>query len=439
MAAAGPLLPSADPFYTYSGSLPLAQIAPGTILKTRTVSVGESDGLTPLSLPTPVSASQVLYRTTGELGQPSVDVATIVHPLPLRADKIVSWQMAYDGLGGECDPSYAMQGGTWTTATNATEEAPVLALAAAGYTVVVPDYEGTDNQWLAGQEEGYGTLDAIRATEALLKLAPATTPVGMLGYSGGSDPTDFAAELASTYAPELDIVGAAFGGIPVDLAHTLSYISDSASWSYLMPAALEGVSRAFGLDLTRYLSPFGEKLVSEDEGECINMFATPAPFTYAQLFKPAYQQTSSVPSLAKLFNHLIMGEGGTPKEPLFIANGNSDGTGDGVMIATDVETLARTYCQSGVSVEFHEYPGLDHGETIPVFFAGALEFITERLDGITVENGCGSIPLGSSLAPIPIPPPSTPRHHTARRAAPPRRHHASDNRRSRAPDRERAT
>ena len=38
--------------------------------------------------------------------------------------------------------------------------------------------------WMAGRESGYNTLDAIRATESYLRV-PATTKVGLSGYSGG--------------------------------------------------------------------------------------------------------------------------------------------------------------------------------------------------------------------------------------------------------------
>ncbi len=51
-----------------------------------------------------------------------------------------------------------------------------------------------------------------------------STPVGMVGYSGGSTATEFASELAHTYAPDLDIVGVAEGGIPVDPFHNLTYV-----------------------------------------------------------------------------------------------------------------------------------------------------------------------------------------------------------------------
>ncbi|HMK99445.1 MAG TPA: hypothetical protein VK428_04590 [Acidimicrobiales bacterium] len=36
-AGSGPVLPSQDPFYRYTGSVPLSEIPPGTVLKSRSV------------------------------------------------------------------------------------------------------------------------------------------------------------------------------------------------------------------------------------------------------------------------------------------------------------------------------------------------------------------------------------------------------------------
>src|ERR1700744_4554681 len=54
--AATPVLPSQDPFYTYTGSTPLSQIAPGTVLKERGVSLSIQ------GLSIPLSTEQLLYR-----------------------------------------------------------------------------------------------------------------------------------------------------------------------------------------------------------------------------------------------------------------------------------------------------------------------------------------------------------------------------------------
>ncbi|HTU76054.1 MAG TPA: lipase family protein [Trebonia sp.] len=391
--------PSQDPFYTYTGSTPLSQVAPGTVLKERGVSLS-IDGLT-----VPVSTEQVLYRTTGELGQPTVTVTTIIKPLiSLIGTKIVAYQTAYDALGSECDPSYTLQGGNSSDSTAQEEELAIAAYVLAGFTVTVPDYEGTSLDWGAGQESGYGTLDAIRATEGYLR-ASGSTEVGMVGYSGGAIATEWASELAPSYAPGLHIVGAAAGGVPVDFAHNLTYVNGDDDWSGVIPAVLVSLGRAFGVNITPYLSAYGQQLTSQVSGECIASFASSYPgLTIQQLLLPQYSNPFDVPVLVSILNHLIMGtSGGTPGEPLLLGVGDSDGTGDGIMIDGDVEALAHEYCQRGVPVTYTVYPLLPHADAAVPFEAQALTFLEGQFSGSPAPDGCASIGQGNSLAPLPQP------------------------------------
>jgi hypothetical protein len=410
-AGADPVLPSADPFYTWTGSL--AAVAPGTILRQRTIPHAD------LGTTTPLAATQLLYRTTGEHGQPTVTVTTVIQPLTAAGPtKIVSYQTAYDALGPVCDPSYTLQGGN--SGYDSNEQSLIGGYVAAGYTVVDSDYEGTSLDWGAGQESGYNTLDGVRAAENLLNLRRATTPVGLIGYSGGAIATEFASELAPRYAAGLDIAGVAEGGIPVDFAHNLDYVNGSADWSGVIPAVLVGVGRAFDINLRPYLSAPGVEITRTVSSQCINNFLGSYPgLTIQKLLKPQYANFLRIPIFASIVNHLIMSRTGTPKGPLFIGVGNKDGKGDGVMIAADDEALAHTYCQRGVPVQFNTYSGQDHDNAAVPFEAGAFSFLTARLNGTPVPNGCSSIAGGTSLAPITIPPPPAPTlklHYLGKRA-----------------------
>ncbi len=398
----GPTLPSQDPFYKPPADL--ASLAPGTVIRQRTVNVAEEGDSTP------ISATQVLYRTTGELDQPTATVATIIRPTTAaEVTRVVSYQTAYDALGSQCDPSYTLQGGNPSYSTAEEEEQIILAYVDAGDTVVVPDYEGEKLDWAAGQESGYGTLDGIRAAESSLRLPAASTPVGLVGYSGGSIATDFAAELASKYAPKLDIVGIAEGGVPVDFLHNLSYINGSSDWSGVIPAVLVSLARAFHVSFTKYLSPYGRKVTKQVRDECINSFVGDYPgLTIQKLLKPQYADYLHNRSLVRIADDLIMSRIGTPRAPMFIGVGDADGTGDGVMITDDVEALAHTYCTRGVSVQFNVYEDDDHDEAAVPFEAGAFSFLSDRLSGVAVQNRCSSISRGNSLAPTTVPKNSDP-------------------------------
>src|SRR5207248_1933660 len=84
--------PTQDPFYSYTGSTPLQNIAPGTVLKTRTMPYHF------LGIPVPLSAIQLLFRTTNAVGQPAVSVTSIVHAAGASPTKLVSYQSFYDSL-----------------------------------------------------------------------------------------------------------------------------------------------------------------------------------------------------------------------------------------------------------------------------------------------------------------------------------------------------
>jgi acetyl esterase/lipase len=216
--------------------------------------------------------------------------------------------------------------------------------------------------------------------------------------------TEFASELARVYAPKLDIVGVAEGGIPVDLFHTTRYINGSPSWSSTLPATLVSLSRAFHISLTPYLSAYGRRLTRQVRHQCITSFLGAYPgLTYQKLLKPKDRDIFKIPSFVKYTDHLIMSRTGTPKGPLFIGVGDSDGIGDGVMVTKDDEALAHTYCKRGVSVEFKVYAGADHGQAAVSFETAAPAFLAARLSGTAVPDGCSSIGRGNSLTPLPIP------------------------------------
>ncbi len=408
--------PQTDPFYSYQGSAPLSAIAPGTVLKTRTLDYNVA------GVPLPIRAVQLLYRTTGMTGQPTVNVTSVLEPLfQFGPPHVISYQSFYDSLNPADEPSYAISGGLSFGGLIPDVESLLIAPALlSGFTVVVPDTEGETADFAAGPEYGYDTLDSLRAALA----SPATGlwdthQIGMLGYSGGAIATEWASELAPTYAPDINrlLVGATYGGVLVDPAHNLHYVNGSSLWAGVMPMALIGISRAFHVDLTPYLSTYGQQVFDNLQSASIvqGLFGGYSGLTFAQLTKPQYQTPESIPVYDQLANQLIMGTGCTPTTPLLIdqgANGTLDGTsntqpgigpGDGVMIAGDVRSLAREYCARGVPVQYNQFDSLDHILTAVAWVVQAYTWLLGRFAGFPAPSDCGSIAPGNSLAPIPVP------------------------------------
>jgi hypothetical protein len=396
--------PSSDPFYNYSGKL--AGLAPGTVLKSRKVEIT-------LLAPTLISATQLLFRTTNELGKPALAVTTVIQPPTGSAvPRILSWQTFYDSLGSQCEPSYELQGGAGNYSScdvdGQAEGAGMASFLSQGDTVMTTDYEETNESWAAGQLEGYATLDGIRAVENYFHYYEPTTPVAMIGYSGGAIASQWAAEVAPAYAPRLDIVGTAAGGVFVDPIQSLRYIDGNGTgWADVIPVSFIIFQRAFGVNPYPYLNALGVKVVKADQTAFINDLTLQGFTTYQQLLKPKYANFLNIPGAIQDLNKLTMGSDGTPNSPMFLENGggieNNGFDGDGIMITADVEALAHKYCEQGVPIEFEHY-SLSHTDAFVPFAAEAVPYLTERLAGLTAPpSNCSTIPVGASIAPIPVP------------------------------------
>jgi hypothetical protein len=411
-AARASVTPEHDPFYSYEGKTRLKKIAPGTVLKTRTVPFHLA------GVETPISAVQLLYRSTSALGKPTVNVTSVLlPPLKLGTPNVVSYQSFYDSLNTEDDPSYEISGGSLQGGEIAkVESALITPLLLAGQTVVVPDTEGEEADFAAGPVYGYNTLDSLRA--ALSSPATgltSTTKIGLEGYSGGAIATEWAAQEAPTYAPEInsDIVGAAMGGVLVEPAHNLKYVEGSSTWASIIPMSLDGLARAYHLELDPYLTEYGKELLEGDEHHSITNETSTPGLTWSQMAKPQYPTPETIPVFVKTANKLLVGATGTPTVPFLIGQGNGGeefegtpgnkpgiGPGDGVMIAGDVRSLAREWCERGVAVKYTEYQHLGHIEGAGPWLPEAQAWMTERLAGLTAPQNCSEIAPGNSLAPI---------------------------------------
>jgi len=390
-------LATRDPFYRYRGDL--GGLAPGTVLKHRAVKITLA-----LDAPTLIPATQLLFRTTDQLGRPSTAVTTAVPgALGSVLPRIVSWQPAYDTLGRQCDPSVALagkpmpigpdyfgscdfQGGLEATLANT--------FLAQGATVVIPDYEQTTDSFGVGPLEGRATLDSLRAVERFLHYR-ARTPAVLVGGSGGAIASEWAAELAPRYAPEINLVGTAIDGVMVDPEHNLKYINGNATNSAnVIPAVTLSIfKRGFGINISRYLTELGKRLISADRDAYINQFAVTPHLRYQQLFKR--RRMLHVPRIAAALDELVMGTGGTPRSPIFMANAsgivNNGYDGDNIMIASDVKALARRYCRRGVRVLYQQYDGLNHVESFAPFLLTAIPYLSARLAGLPARSNCNRL------------------------------------------------
>ncbi len=400
-----------DAFYTYGGSAPLSSFAPGTVLNSRTLQY-HIEGIA-----TPVTAIQLLYRTTDAQGRPAANVTSVVRSITGNTTKAVSYQSFYDSLNPQDGPSRAIAGKVTLGGTIANfESAALSALVLQGDNLVIPDTEGQSADFAAGPEYAFNTLDSIRAAiNSPLTGLNGGTRFGLMGYSGGSIATDWAAALAPSYAPDVNrkLVGFAEGGVLVDPAHNLKYVNGSLVWSGVIPMSLIGVSRSFGIDLTPYLNSYGLQVYSRlQNGSLLDALGHYPGLTWQQIAKPQYANPDSVAAFVEAVNRVDLGSAPTPTVPGYIAQGDGGvlegtfanppgvGTGDGVMVAGDVRALANQYCATGdSSISYDQYNLLSHVGAAPAWALKAGSWLNDRFAGKPAPSDCGHIPAGNSLAP----------------------------------------
>lgn len=367
-APAWPPHPDDDPFYAQPSPMP--DVPTGSVLDSRPVTIRA------LAIPVPVRAWQVKYLSTDTKGAPAANIATVIKPL-VGQRKLVSYQTAYDGLDADCAPSYAFATGVNPPAY---EEAAILPLLLAGYTVVTADYEGPEYQWTAGVNSGHGVLDGIRAAQALTGMG-STTPTALWGYSGGALASQWANELAATYAPELNLVGVAAGGVPADI-EAIARAIDGTALSGVYFGATVGLSRAYPeIDVDSLLNDRGRAAFDTLGGQCIGEFTLSFAFQHMRDYVTV-PELLDVPAVEAVIAENTMGQR-LPDAPTYIYQG----THDELAITPPVDALVDKYCGMGATVQYVKILG-EHITTAGTGVPGALAYLNGRFAGRPVPSDC---------------------------------------------------
>ena len=284
--ASSVLPPAADPFYVAPGNL--ASAAPGTVLRSRAVSVSlgvgvEAEGKSVPLAAVPLSserfmAYQLLYRTNSATGQPVANVTTVMVPegaAPTGGRKLVSLQDAEDSLDADCAPSYQLQVGE--QAPKRRQQLGPGARDVGGHELAGswlrprrPGRRGTRLQWVVKGMAAHTVLDSIRAAERFgpAELGGAKTQVGLFGYSGGGFESAAADELQRAYAPKLNIVGVAAGGVPPANEQNLDWLNNSLVVGYAIGAAV-GIDQAYPqMGLYSLLNATGQAVAKQVSAGC---------------------------------------------------------------------------------------------------------------------------------------------------------------------------
>lgn len=363
--------PLGDAFYTPPPGF--ESLPPGTILASRR----GGTGLTLL----PLQSTELLIRSTDSKDRPVPVVATLLVPRAPWSGPgprpVLSLNAAIDSLGHRCAPSYELRNELWAELWAA--QIPL----SKGYAVLVPDHQGPRQAYAAGLMAGHAVLDSIRAVVNTPEfgLRP-DAPTVVTGYSGGAIASGWAAQLAPRYAPELNLVGAAFGGVPADFDLLLSTMNGRNAASGVFLAATLGLAREYPelLDLMNddgwRLAQIGKDLcmVAEEFGGVV------APIPVQALTHAA--APTELPMVREIMTANRLGAS-APTVPVFLYHG----THDPWVPLAGAEKLYADWCGAGTPVDFQVYLG-EHFVVGLSGIPGANSWIDDRFAGRPVAPNC---------------------------------------------------
>ncbi|WP_235828061.1 lipase family protein [Actinomadura rubteroloni] len=372
--------PAQDAFYTPPSPLP--QGKPGDVIRSRQS-----------QYPTfgDAKAWQVLYRSESATGEPIAVSGTVVVPTKAWTGggkrPLVTWGVGTRGLGDACAPSY-------TLATGLDYEALFVADALSrGWAVAITDMQGLgtpgQHTYEVGQSQGRAVLNIARAAERLDETGlGADAPVGIMGYSQGGTSAGWAAQLAGTYAPDLQVKGTAAGGVPADLLAVAKSL-DQGPFAALMYMAAVGYDAAYPeLNLQKYLNDAGKKLLADTKDLClVSVDVLPALFNTA--FKKISDFTTTNPLdqpdwQARLKENRL---GGTaPSAPVFQAQA----VFDEIIPFQQADTLHKEWCAKGANVTWKTYLFAEHALGMVQSEPDSMAFLADRFAGKPAQGNCAA-------------------------------------------------
>lgn len=375
-------------FYTPPATLPAGK---GTLVRTEP----SRFYVTPLKIsPVDATVTRLMYTSTDRNDKPIAVTGQLVVPNKAWSGSgprpLVAYAVGTQGLGDSCAPSRLTDGGGLEY-----ESVFLAGLFAKGYAVVVTDYEGLGtpgtHTYMGREVTGRAVLDGVRAASKVSGSGvTATTPVAIMGYSQGGGAAAAAAEIAPTYAPELDVRGVAAGGIPGDLLATAGLLDGSFAVGFLA-YALVGVGEAtYGMNLSDFLNAKGMSLMNEVRTECTFETVLTHPFIRTSTLTHdgrSVPQTLRDPEFATMLNEQLIGNGRKPAVPAFVYHSPTD---DVVPYAAGYDS-AKRWCGQGATVAFRKGIAPGHVGGAIEFYPYAMSFLDARFRREAPSSNCSTI------------------------------------------------
>ncbi|MBS0232478.1 MAG: alpha/beta fold hydrolase [Proteobacteria bacterium] len=329
---------------------------------------------------------RVLYRSTGLKGEPIAVSGAVIVPggsPPPGGWPVVGWAHPTTGIVPHCAP---------TLAVFFFQQIPGLRMMLEhGFAIAATDYPGLGtpgpHPYLVGESEGRAVLDSIRAAHALSGSGIGIN-ASLWGHSQGGQAVLFAAKLAKTYAPELNILGVVAAAPATELGALMRADIATAGGKNLLAMTLWSWDRVFGAPMQKLIVPQAIPDVDRLANICLESIIDIRPRQiigkyFSQQFLKVADPTAMEPWKRLLAENTI----GTlpPNIPVLIAQGTADNVVDPPVTATYVKSL----CEAGSRVQTLLYDGVGHGMISRDAAKPSVDWMADRFAGRPAPSNCG--------------------------------------------------
>ncbi|MGQ4599614.1 lipase family protein [Nocardia sp. R6R-6] len=376
-ALAEPLYPQPDPDPFYAAPPDLAAHRPGDVLEVRE--------LPPLALFPGASVKLIEFRSTNSGGEPIAATTTILTPFNHPPNgPLLSYQHFINALGTGCAVSHML----YTSDTNLVTTTPMLnVVLQQGWSVALPDHLGPRFALGAARLGGQITLDGIRAVKQLPQLGLQHSPVALTGYSGGGLATAWAAALQPTYAPELQLAGAAIGGAPMSLVAMAEGLGLDPHPAFgLAMAAAIGLEREYPdrMPVSAYLNARGLEIRDAMANSCTNDILAVGANGSAREYVTNVSVFDRPEARSVVEENSLELYPGAPEAPIFEWHSPSDP----LIPVAAIDNTDRHWCAAGVRLQTMQVPGVEHLSAAVLGAPAVLWWLEARVRGEPAPIAC---------------------------------------------------
>jgi pimeloyl-ACP methyl ester carboxylesterase len=331
-------------------------------------------------------AWRILYTTTRDENVPAVASGLVIASDHLLAGPrpVIAWAHGTTGVASQCAPTLLPS--RW----NADIIPGVDQALARGWVIVATDYVGLGtpgpHPYLIGQGEARSVLDSVRAARQMPQLTLQHETV-VWGHSQGGHAALWAASLAPSYAPDVNVVGVAAIAPASDLHALVEEVRNTLEGRVLGAYILTAYSEIYSdVSFDHYVRPAARVLVRETANRCLDIpEAIPSVVTTILSRQPIYAVTPLGGALGRRLaeNTPI----GPIKVPLLIAQALDDH----LVLPAMQRSYINRLCDSGQSVEYRTYRSRDHLSLVwpgSRLVANLLAWTEARFAARPQESGC---------------------------------------------------